>query len=104
MLTRSKSADVLRFVIVEGVIKFGIPSALLNVLLQYVLGHKLSHEVLQFAAVSSLASGIMYGFLTWIMPKERRGKPPGIEQIILWAVLAIGLATFFVMMSMYRSA
>ncbi|WP_133645890.1 hypothetical protein [Paraburkholderia flava] len=100
MLTRSKTADTLRFVIVEGVIKFGIPSALVYMPLQYVLKHKLGREELLAAAIFSLTSGVLYGIAQCIVPKMRRGKPPGTKEIILWAGLAIGLATFFVVKSM----
>jgi peptidoglycan biosynthesis protein MviN/MurJ (putative lipid II flippase) len=99
MLTRSKAADILRFVIVEGVIKFGIPYALLSVLVQYLMHHKLSHEVLYIAATYPLTGGVIYGLLLWIMPKKLRERPPNKKQALLWAVLAIGLMTFFIMKS-----
>lgn len=99
MLTRSKAADILRFVIVEGVIKFGIPYALLSILVQYLMHHELSHEVLYVATAYPLASGVIYGLALWVMPKKLRERPPNKKQALLWAVLAIGLAAFLVLQS-----
>jgi hypothetical protein len=97
-------ADMFRFIVVRGVLGWGVPTALIFLLLQYLLhrGADLQHGL--YTVVAFASGGIPFGAFLWRMKGQRRKAAPTISTMMLWGALAASMAICFVLMSLHETS
>ena len=88
-----------RFILMKGVIGWGIPTALLFVVLQYLLHQDTAPQHMLRAFIVFALGGIPYGAFLW----RSKGKAPTKKTMLYWVAIAVCLAIFFVLISLHAT-
>lgn len=88
-----------RFIIVYGVMGWGLSTALLFLAVQFLFHRDVGgHEIFR-AVIAFPLAGILYGTIVWIIQTKRQGRTPSAEEVLYSLLLVICMAGFFIMMS-----